>query len=123
MSNMNDFIKTEKISIRVSDDEKILIKSLAQKNNLSISDFLRNVIFNSVLNLNGNTKYNDNSTDVLVNSDITNKIQDIFDNVFKNYYLTYKLAEQEFGVEQTKFLIDKTKQKLKDFYNSNNNKD
>lgn len=108
MNEISD-TKKEKITIRVSDDEKILLKNLAKKSNLSVSDFLRNIIFNSVLDLNNNLNNLNNSNTNLKINDI---IKDIFANTFKNYYLTYEMARKEFGHEEAKAFIDKAKERL-----------
>ena len=92
--------RMEKITIRVSDDEKFLVQRFAEKSNLSVSDYLRNIIFTQILRLN---KKNDH---------IINTINDIFDNIFKSYYLVYKLAQNAFGYEQAKKFIDVAKNRL-----------
>ena len=67
MQNMKQSINTtnsnnriEKIAVRVNNEEKFLIQQLAKKNNLSVSDYLRNIIFTQILNLENNLNYNSN---------------------------------------------------------------
>lgn len=171
MQNMKQPINTtnsnnriEKIAIRVNNEEKFLIQQLAKKNNLSVSDYLRNIIFTQILNLENNLNYNNNSNtnsninsntintdnnnnnnnnnvnnsnsnsntinnnnnnsnnNEIINSEnilsLSNKIQDMFDNTFKSYYLVYKLAQNAFGYEKAKEFIDTAKNRLQELNNN-----
>ena len=113
MQNMKQPINTtnsnnriEKIAVRVNNEEKFLIQQLAKKNNLSVSDYLRNIIFTQILNL---------------EISLSNKIQDMFDNTFKSYYLVYKLAQNAFGYEKAKGFIDTAKNRLYSMKSDENN--
>lgn len=115
MQNMKQPINTtnsnnriEKIAIRVNNEEKFLIQQLAKKNNLSVSDYLRNIIFTQILNL---------------EMSLSNKIQDMFDNTFKSYYLVYKLAQNAFGYEKAKEFIDTAKNRLYSMKSDENSSD
>ena len=115
MQNMKQPINTtnsnnriEKIAVRVNNEEKFLIQQLAKKNNLSVSDYLRNIIFTQILNL---------------EISLSNKIQDMFDNTFKSYYLVYKLAQNAFGYEKAKGFIDTAKNRLYSMKSDENNSD
>ena len=115
MQNMKQPINTtnsnnriEKIAVRVNNEEKFLIQQLAKKNNLSVSDYLRNIIFTQILNL---------------EMSLSNKIQDMFDNTFKSYYLVYKLAQNAFGYEKAKGFIDTAKNRLYSMKSDENNSD
>ena len=115
MQNMKQPINTtnsnnriEKIAVRVNNEEKFLIQQLAKKNNLSVSDYLRNIIFTQILNL---------------EMPLSNKIQDMFDNTFKSYYLVYKLAQNAFGYEKAKEFIDTAKNRLYSMKSDENNSD
>lgn len=146
MQNMKQPINTtnsnnriEKIAVRVNNEEKFLIQQLAKKNNLSVSDYLRNIIFTQILNLENNLNYNsintnsnDNSNTInnnneIINSEnilpLSNKIQDMFDNTFKSYYLVYKLAQNAFGYEKAKGFIDTAKNRLYSMKSDENNSD
>ena len=110
MRNMKQPINTtnsnnriEKIAVRVNNEEKFLIQQLSKKNNLSVSDYLRNIIFTQILNL---------------EMSLSNKIQDMFDNTFKSYYLVYKLAQNAFGYEKAKGFIDTAKNRLQELNNN-----
>lgn len=136
--------KNNQVSIRLDEEERLFIYQLAKKNNLSVSDYLRNIIFTQILNLENNLNYNgintnsnintntntnnnvnnsnDNSNTInnnnneIINSEnilsLSNKIQDMFDNTFKSYYLVYKLAQNAFGYEKAKGFIDTAKNRL-----------
>lgn len=149
-TNSNNRI--EKIAVRVNNEEKFLIQQLAKKNNLSVSDYLRNIIFTQILNLENNLNYNSintnsntintntnnnnvnnsnsntiNNNNEIINSEnilsLSNKIQDMFDNTFKSYYLIYKLAQNAFGYEKAKEFIDTAKNRLYSMKSDENNSD
>ena len=126
--------KNNQVSIRLDEEERLFIYQLAKKNNLSVSDYLRNIIFTQILNLENNLNYNsintnsnDNSNTInnnneIINSEnilpLSNKIQDMFDNTFKSYYLVYKLAQNAFGYEKAKEFIDTAKNRLQELNNN-----
>ena len=95
--------KNNQVSIRLDEEERLFIYQLAKKNNLSVSDYLRNIIFTQILNL---------------EMPLSNKIQDMFDNTFKSYYLVYKLAQNAFGYEKAKEFIDTAKNRLQELNNN-----
>ena len=132
--------KNNQVSIRLDEEERLFIYQLAKKNNLSVSDYLRNIIFTQILNLENNLNYNsintnsnDNSNTInnnnneIINSEnilsLSNKIQDMFDNTFKSYYLVYKLAQNAFGYEKAKGFIDTAKNRLYSMKSDENNSD
>ena len=156
--------KNNQVSIRLDEEERLFIYQLAKKNNLSVSDYLRNIIFTQILNLENNLNYNNNSNtnsninsntintdnnnnnnnnnvnnsnsnsntinnnnnnsnnNEIINSEnilsLSNKIQDMFDNTFKSYYLVYKLAQNAFGYEKAKEFIDTAKNRLQELNNN-----
>lgn len=134
--------KNNQVSIRLDEEERLFIYQLAKKNNLSVSDYLRNIIFTQILNLENNLNYNSINTNNNVNNDnsntinnnneiinsenillLSNKIQDMFDNTFKSYYLVYKLAQNAFGYEKAKGFIDTAKNRLYSMKSDENNSD
>ena len=141
--------KNNQVSIRLDEEERLFIYQLAKKNNLSVSDYLRNIIFTQILNLENNlnnnnncintnnnnnnvNNSNDNSNTInnnneIINSEnilsLSNKIQDMFDNTFKSYYLVYKLAQNAFGYEKAKGFIDTAKNRLYSMKSDENNSD
>ena len=135
--------KNNQVSIRLDEEERLFIYQLAKKNNLSVSDYLRNIIFTQILNLENNLNYNNNcintnnnnnnvnnnnsntinnNNNEIINSEnilsLSNKIQDVFDNTFKSYYLVYKLAQNAFGYEKAKGFIDTAKNRLQELNNN-----
>ena len=127
--------KNNQVSIRLDEEERLFIYQLAKKNNLSVSDYLRNIIFTQILNLENNLNYNsintnsntintnnNNNNNEIINSEnillLSNKIQDMFDNTFKSYYLVYKLAQNAFGYEKAKEFIDTAKNRLQELNNN-----
>ena len=153
--------KNNQVSIRLDEEERLFIYQLAKKNNLSVSDYLRNIIFTQILNLENNLNYNSINTNSNINSNtintntntntnnnvnnsndnsntnsnnneiinsenissLSNKIQDMFDNTFKSYYLVYKLAQNAFGYEKAKGFIDTAKNRLYSMKSDENNSD
>ena len=83
--------KSERVSIRFSKEEKIFLEILAKKSNYkTLSEFLRNVIFSKVLDLN---KTEDDT------------LKKINDRVARIVVLTREIARKNLGKEEADKII------------------
>lgn len=96
---MENEYKSERVSIRFSKEEKLFLEILTKKSNYkTLSEFLRNVIFSKVLDLN---KTEDDT------------LKKINDRVARIVALTREIARKNLGKEETDKIITAVNETLR----------
>lgn len=96
---MENEYKSERVSIRFSKEEKLFLEILTKKSNYkTLSEFLRNVIFSKILDLN---KTEDDT------------LKKINDRVARIVALTREIARKNLGKEETDKIITAVNETLR----------
>lgn len=100
----------KKISLNISDQQKLELQKSAEDNNLSISDYIKTRLFDE-----------QESPDELSNRILSKYEKNLISVTFKNYYVSQLLAKKIASEEEINNAINKANQILKDKGYKDNN--